>query len=611
MRTIYPNQSNIIYPKIHPKDVVSSLWQGVRQSWISLVISIICIITASIFTIIIPLYYKHLFDALTLSDNSINTMSFQDKAVLSSQLLHIILIIFGFNILKWSIGHIGGFASVRFSSKSMATLREQAYNSLQYHSYGFFSNNFTGALVQKISRYARAIDRLVDRIIFDLLPLIVRITGTVIVVWAIKPGLAIFILCWVLVNMAVNYFYSLWRLPYNIKAAEADSHTTATLADAITNQNNIDVFNHHKNELKYFKKATTAQQKATLLNWNINNWLDAIQSGLIILVEFFIFYFAIHYWQEGIVSLGTFVLIQLYILGLGSSLWGFSRIIRDFYESYADAKEMVEIMKLPYEIKNIPTAKPLRIFSGEVVFNNVSFSFNNNRKILKNINIKIKAGEKVALVGPSGAGKTTFARLLLRFHDVTSGEIIIDGQNIHNVTLESLREAIGLVPQDPLLFHRTIMENIHYGKPSATDAEVMKAAELAYCDEFVKGLSQKYNTYVGERGIKLSGGERQRVAIARAILKNAPILILDEATSSLDSHSESLIQSALDTLMKNKTVIVVAHRLSTIRKMDRIVVMKEGGVLEEGTHENLIKEENGLYAKLWNLQAGGFVPKIN
>ena len=606
MKTVYPKHSNIIYPEVHVKDVFNSIWHGIRRNWLSMVISIIGIGAANIFSIIIPLYYKHLFDALT-SGNGV--MSSQIKAALAPQLVHIILIILGLNALKWLGARIGSFANAHFETKSMATLREQAYNSLQYHSYSFFTNNFTGALVQRISRYARAFERLADRIIWDLWPLIIRITGTVIIVWTIKPGLAILILGWALVNMTVNYFYSLWRLPYRIKAAEADSYTTAVLADAITNQNNIDVFNRHEDEFKYLKKATTAQQKITFFNWNLNNWLDAIQSSLILLVEFFIFYFAIHYWQAGVVTVGTFILLQLYVISLGGTLWDFSRIIRDFYESYADAKEMVEIMKLPHEIKNIPTAQPLRISSGEVAFNDVSFSFNNNRKVLKNINVRIEAGEKVALVGPSGAGKTTFIRLLLRFHDVTSGEIKIDGQNIHNVTLESLREAISLVPQDPLLFHRTIMENIRYGKPSATDDEVIKAAELAHCDEFIEGLAQKYNTYVGERGIKLSGGERQRVAIARAILKNAPILILDEATSSLDSYSESLIQDALDNLMKDKTVIVIAHRLSTIRKMNRIIVMKQGSIFEEGTHENLINEKDGLYAKLWNLQAGGFIAK--
>jgi len=293
---------------------------------------------------------------------------------------------------------------------------------------------------------------------------------------------------------------------------------------------------------------------------------------------------------------------------LGSRLWDFGRIVHDFYEGYADAKEMVEIMKLPYEVRDVSDAKPLMVSKGEVFFEGVNFSFSDARErdILKGINLKIRDGEKIALVGPSGSGKTTLVRLLLRFYDVVSGGIYVDGQNIQSVTLISLRDNIALVPQDPILFHRTIMENIRYGREGASDEEVINAARLAHCDEFIRGLRQQYETFVGERGIKLSGGERQRVAIARAILKNAPILILDEATSSLDSYSESLIQSALDNLMKGKTTIVIAHRLSTIRKMDRIIILEKGMTKEEGTHEELILRDS-LYRKLWDLQAGGFI----
>ena len=227
--------------------------------------------------------------------------------------------------------------------------------------------------------------------------------------------------------------------------------------------------------------------------------------------------------------------------------------------------------------------------------------------MLHDLNLYIRAGEKVALIGPSGAGKSTFVKLLLRLYDVGSGAVKIDGQDIREVTQESLRGNLSLVPQDPILFHRTLLENIQYGRREADEAEVREAARLAHCDEFALSLPLKYDTYVGERGIKLSGGERQRVAIARAILKNAPILILDEATSSLDSHSESLIQDALDKLMKGKTVFVIAHRLSTIRKMDRIIVIEKGAVIEEGSHDELLRNDSSLYKKLWDLQAGGFI----
>ncbi|MDO8436266.1 MAG: ABC transporter ATP-binding protein [bacterium] len=593
-------KSNIIYPEVHIADVFFFLWQVMRKYWISLFLIISGVIAASTFEIIVPIYYKQFFDILSLE---------QGKEIIAPQLFSTIFVILILSGCAWVCWRIGEFATSYFQAKTMAGLRQQAYDHLTYHSYSFFANNFTGALVQRIGRYARAFERITDRITWDLLALTVRIVGITIITWTIRPALSILIISWTILYLTVNYFYSVWRLKYSIKMAEADSYTTATLSDAIANQNNIDVFWRHKEESGRFKKVTEDQAKIMLSNWNTNAGLDAIQAALIVLIEFFIFYFAIHYWEQGIVTLGTFVLIQLYIIGLGSRLWGFSRIIRDFYESYADTKEMVEIMKLPYEIKDTPLAKPLDMSSSEIIFKDVIFSFNNTRQVLKKINLKINSGEKVAIVGPSGAGKTTFIRLMLRFYDLTSGKITINGQDIHCVTLESLRKNISLVPQDPLLFHRTIMENIRYGKPSATDKEVILASRLAHCEEFVKDLPYKYETHVGDRGIKLSGGERQRVAIARAILKNSPILILDEATSSLDSHSEGLIQNALDVLMKDKTVIVIAHRLSTIRKMNRIVVIKNGSVFEEGTHEELIRKNSSLYAKFWNIQAGGFLPK--
>ncbi len=589
---------NIIYPKISFLDTLGSIWTGVGKNKVFFILTILFTAVASSATVIVPLYYKKFFDLLT---------SGSEKSLIAPQLIHVIFVILVVDIIAWVLWRLGSFANVTFQANSMANLRRQAYENLIYHSYGFFSNNFTGSLVQKVGRYARAFERLVDRLTFDVIPLVVRLVGIFIVTYSIDVKLTAIICGWAVLYMAVSYFYSRWRLKYNIKMVAADSHTTAVLADTITNQNNIEVFNMHRQEISNFRDVTEEQRRITHKNWTMHMGLDAIQALFTVAIEFAVFYFAISYWQLGFLTVGSFALIQLYVIGLSGQLWGFARIIRDFYEGYADAREMVEIMKLPHEIKNTEHSQAVKINSGEIVFDNVSFSFNQTREVITDLKARIKAGEKIALVGPSGAGKTTFVRLLLRFYEVTSGSIEIDGHNIQDITLESLRNTISLVPQDPMLFHRTIKENIRYGKPDATDEEVVEAARLAHCDEFIENLSHKYDTYVGERGIKLSGGERQRVAIARAILKNAPVLILDEATSSLDSHSEALIQDALDTLMKGKTTIVIAHRLSTIKKMDRIIVLKDGAVLEEGNHEALIQKDASLYRKMWELQAGGFI----
>ncbi|MEK7190072.1 MAG: ABC transporter ATP-binding protein, partial [Patescibacteria group bacterium] len=408
--------------------------------------------------------------------------------------------------------------------------------------------------------------------------------------------------------IAINYFFSFWKLKYDTARSAKDTETVAVLADAVTNQVNIQLFNGYQFEFSRFKKVTDELQKLQTFTWNLGSIIEAIQAALFIAVEFLLMYFAIKFWQQGTLTVGDFVLIQSYLLGLINRLWDVGRHIRDLYESFADAEEITEILNTPHEITDVPNAKKLIVKKGEIEFKKVNFSFHQTRKVLRDINLVIKPGEKIAIIGPSGAGKTMLMKALFRFHDIDSGDILIDGQSIKKISQESLHDNLSLVPQDPILFHRSLIENIRYGRRNATDKTVMEAAKLAHCDDFIKNLPQKYATFVGERGIKLSGGERQRVAIARAILKNSPILVLDEATSSLDSHSEALIQDALAMLMKNKTVVVIAHRLSTIRQMDRVVVIKNGRIFEQGTHDELLAKDS-LYKHLWQIQAGGFLPE--
>lgn len=555
-------------------------------------------ISGNVLGLITPLYYKKFFDVVTTAS---------DPSLVIGTLLHIITVILGLAFAGWAAFRTMNFINNYYQAYVMAELKQQALEYMMDHSYRFFSNNFTGSLTQRISRYSRSFERLGDQLIFNMIPLATKIIGVLTVLMFVSPPIAGILFGLIVFFVSFNYFFSQWKLKYNIERAAMDSHATGVLSDMITNHTTIQLFTGAETEKQRYRDVTYEQGRITKFTWNLDSLTDGLQSGIMVFAEFLLFYYALKYWEAGALTVGTFVLIQIYFLNVWGQLWGFSRIIRDIYESMADAKEMVEILVTPHEVRDIPTAGTLVVSKGDIQFSDVDFAFNQTRMVLEKFNLHIRGGEKVALVGPSGAGKSTIVRLLLRMYDVSGGAIEIDGQNIQQVTQESVRSQISLVPQDPILFHRTLMENIRYGKRDATDEEVVEAARLAHCHEFIEELPKKYETFVGERGIKLSGGERQRVAIARAILRNAPILILDEATSSLDSHSEALIQDALLKLMKGKTTIAIAHRLSTIKEMDRILVLKGGQVIEDGPHDTLIATKGSLYGSLWSLQAGGFL----
>lgn len=586
------------YPKVSFLDITRYFWKGARFYRGSLIFLILTVVVVNIVGTIIPVFYKQFFDTIT---GAINPQS------IASKLVQIIIIIAFLHGVLWILYRAFSFVNSNFQAKVMARLRQQSYDYLLGHSYGFFTSHFSGALVQKVNRFARSFERLSDRIIWDMLSLAVKVFSIMVVVFFMNRWVALVIFIWALIFILFNILFSMWKIRYDIKVAEIDSRTTGYLADTLTNQNTISLFGGTIYESAGFRKVTNDQASITLFNWNLTNYIEAGQSLLGFSIEFLLFYFAIRYWQDGLVTVGFFVLLQAYLISLLDQLWGFTRIIRDIYQAYADAKEMVELLLLPHEITDAPDAHVLEVRNGNITFDHASFQFHKSRMVLQDITTTIRAGEKVALIGPSGAGKTTFVRLILRLYGLTSGKILIDGHDIAKVTQESLRKYVSLVPQDPILFHRTLAENIAYGKRDATRAEIEHAAQLAHCDEFIAQLPLGLDTYVGERGVKLSGGERQRIAIARAILKNAPILILDEATSSLDSHSEILIQDALEKLMKGKTVIVIAHRLSTIQKMDRIIVVDQGQIIEEGSHRSLLRKKKSLYRKLWKIQAGGFL----
>jgi len=559
---------------------------------------ILTILIGSTLDSIVPLYLKKFFNILVEP---------QDKSLVVKELLAVLLVIGIIKLFRWLFWRIAFFTLNFFESRVMADLSKSCFAYLHKHSFSYFSNNFTGSLVKKTKSFVNAFETLADQAFYELLPALVKIVIITVVLGRVNIFLGLGMLVWIIIFLGINWIFTKYKLKYDIQTSEAETATSSFLADTVANNINIKLFNGEKKENEEYSNLTEILHKIRRFSWDLSAKFYGVQSLLLVFLEVGIFYFAIGLWNKGILTVGDFVLIESYIISVIMIVWDFGRVINRIYERLAEAEEMTIILNTPYDIADIENAADLVVKSGEIKFKKVEFGYEGENNVVENFDLKIKPKETVALVGISGAGKTTLIKLLLRMFDVQKGKILIDGQDISKVTQESLRENVSLVPQDPILFHRSLMENIRYGKLDATDEEVIVAAKLAHCDEFISKLPLKYDTFVGERGVKLSGGERQRVAIARAILRNSLILILDEATSSLDSESERFIQDSLDELMKDKTVIVVAHRLSTIKKVDRIVVIDKKKIIEDGTHLNLIKLKEGIYNRLWKIQVGGFI----
>ena len=392
------------------------------------------------------------------------------------------------------------------------------------------------------------------------------------------------------------------------KEAKASNKLNGQLADVISNILAVKSSGAETTEQKFFAKTVSSWRNSSLDVMRGFLKVSTVYSSINMVIKIGAIAFAVYAAQNNLVSVASVYLIITYTGSVAHELWNMNGIMRNYNRIIGNANDMVEILQTPTTLIDKSDSK-LKVTSGEISMDKITFTHDEGQgdTLFHDFSLAIKPGEKIGLVGASGSGKTTLTKLLLRFADIDSGKITIDGQDISEVTQASLRAKIAYVPQEPLLFHRSVRENIAYGRPDATDAEIEEAAKKAGAYDFIIGLKDGFDTMVGERGIKLSGGQRQRVAIARAILKDAPILVLDEATSALDSESEALIQKSLETLMENRTSIVIAHRLSTIAKLDRIIVLKNGKIVEDGSHDELINKKRGVYAKLWARQSGGFI----
>ncbi len=481
------------------------------------------------------------------------------------------------------------------------------FDYLSQHSHHYFQNNFAGSLVNKIGDMQSGVIDILTTL-DDLYAQTLGISVAVIVLLFTHPIFAVILMVWTLAFLSITIYFLKPIQNFSHAFAESKSTVIGRMVDSISNIVNVRLFARHTEENHYIQQSIKdAVQKDRIMQAKIIKMRIFWDVSIIALMSINVF-ILLNLYSKNLVSIGDFTFIISLSIGILWNLWFLASQFVSFSEQVGFCKQALSIISQPHEIVDSADAKPLVISKGEIRFHNVTFHYDEGAHLFRNKSVIIESGQKVGLVGFSGGGKSTFVNLILRLFEVESGEITIDDQNINQVTQDSLRAQIALIPQDITLFHRTLKENICFGDTFVTDEKIIEIAKKAHCDEFIMQLAQGYQSMVGERGIKLSGGQRQRIAIARAMLKNAPILILDEATSSLDSVTENYIQEALNSLMQNKTTIVIAHRLSTLSKMDRILVFDKGKIIEDGSHQELVNK-GGHYARMWQMQAGGFLPE--
>jgi ATP-binding cassette subfamily B protein len=489
----------------------------------------------------------------------------------------------------------------------MRDLATRSFDHLMRMSAAFHSNRFGGSLVSQTNKFAGSYIRIADSTIFSLFPLVISVIATAAILWSRVPGYVVVLMVLSVLYIFGAFYFSKAVRAANVAQAAAENRQTGTLADAITNVFAVKTFAAAASEHDRFwdvsSKVRQAAHKSMWATLHRENFSSIVTTtmGISALVIAVIGVGALR------ADIGTVFLMVTYTSSLSQRLWDFQNVLRQYNRALGDASDMTKILQIEPGIKDPARPERSRMRLGHIEFKDMTFTHGGaDETLFESFNLDIKPGTGIGLVGHSGSGKTTLTRLLLRFSDLDAGQILIDGQDITKVSQDDLRRAISYVPQEPLLFHRSLQENIAYGKPGASEEDVLRAARRAHAHEFIAKLPHGYDTLVGERGVKLSGGQRQRIAIARAMLKDAPILVLDEATSALDSESERLIQDALSKLMEGRTSIVIAHRLSTVQRMDRKVVLDSGKIVEQGTHHELLGKR-GTYARLWSHQSGGFI----
>ncbi|HIV71200.1 MAG TPA: ABC transporter ATP-binding protein/permease [Candidatus Aquabacterium excrementipullorum] len=503
-------------------------------------------------------------------------------------------------------GRLAGAIQIRLGPRQRQQVVREIYHYLQHHSQRYFSNHFAGALAHRISETSLGVTQTLWSLLTEFWPTIIVLVVSVALLFQAQATLGWFALVWTVLFVGLSYLMARRARPYVIRAAAARSDTTGAVVDSVTNLTSARLFARMGHERQHLEDHLGRELGAIRISNGYAERVRWFQFSAAAVFKIGLLCFALRLWADGRIGVGDFVMTVSLSLMVINEARNLSRRFLEFFEYIGNVANGVQTIVRPHELVDQPQAHEAAITRGHIRFEAVDFGYTPESPVFKGLSVDIPAGQRVGLVGLSGSGKSTFVSLLLRLYDPQGGRIVIDGQDIRALTQDSLHSQLSLIPQDPSLFHRTLMDNIRYGRIEASDDEVIEAARQAHAHEFISQIKDGYGSMVGERGVKLSGGQRQRVAIARVVLKNAPILILDEATSALDSITEQAIQETLDHVMKGKTVIVVAHRLSTIAHLDRILVFDHGRVIEDGPHEALLAAR-GAYWRLWSRQAGGFL----
>jgi len=524
--------------------------------------------------------------------------SYDNRIIILATLLIVSLLIM--NIFY----RVSGILAAWWVTQMEKFAAQVSLNYLLQHSARYFSDNLSGKLSNKISNIARAMDALTTKILWGFFNLFIKLAVFLFFAFSANIALGGIATISILIILTFSLFMGSKLASLSKEYAERSSAMKGIIVDVLMNvlatKQNVAIHREEKfagNSMDKYRKTHFGLWWKFDFALLVSNFLAATIFAVVVMMSIF-------YWQKGAVTAGDVMLFITMLLNLYDNLEFLSDSINYFVENKGKLQEGLEAIFIPYEIKDLPNAKKVNIKKGEIVFDHVNFHYKDDKKntVFQNLSLTIPAGQKVGLVGESGAGKSTFVSLLLRFMDVESGAIRVDGYDIKKIKQNDLRRAIAYVPQEALLFHRTLEENIKYSNPRATKREVILASRRAYALDFIKSFPKGFKTLVGERGVKLSGGQKQRVMIARAMLKKSPILVLDEATSALDSQAERKIQKALESLMEDRTTIAIAHRLSTLKQMDRIIVFDSGKIVEDGTHDELVKEK-GKYYQLWKWQS--------